>query len=457
MENTNSKQYNLNNKNTEISRFKKGDRLVVTVKRVCEEGVYVDYPGICCGCVSARCWGNGEERTVALSKIASGDKLDVEVVAWHHQNGMLSLALHGLNSATSQLRRHSPDKTGSMKRYALNRAGHKCTTRVASAQKPKFKPISPRSTLLFDFANVLGQIEPKYAIDMLESIECDLTAAGYNVLFFIERRAMVWAMRNQESYEDEIRLRDLFSRKERVTVVTGFGSKADLTILQIASFMPDSVCVSCDRFDDYAEAFPGIVGTNRVRAFSVTYTGGTSVLCVDGLTMPIAVRRRETKAVANSVPDCESDADVNGAEGGCEAVFMNVPDDMSQLEEGVPEVTDTMCVGRMDEAKPGEVHQEYIIRRLGKEAKRDPERYFTLADLYSRSMECDRKLVAKYERLGWQHMKVRRESPVRDMRRYVQMQTMGYSSVPHLSASRCKAARMSECARTFCGNARHAS
>ena len=178
-----------------------------------------------------------------------------------------------------------------------------------------------------------------------------------------------------------------------MTVVYGEKTEADLPLLQTAAMLPNAVCVSRDRFRDYAAAFPGIVGSERVRPFTFVQVAGTTHLSIDGVRDAIPIRRNTSRASAGNMAT-------------------EVPQDSNAPAESRPTAV-TLSVS------PELPHnRETEIRLLSQAARKDPSKYLALADLYSSTDKLeDQKLAAKYEALGLKRAKMLRETRIRDQRR----------------------------------------
>lgn len=351
-----------------------GERFTATVKAVRPEGVYIDRAGVGSGTISTACWGSGQARKEALSKIRPGDQFEVEVVSWDPKTKTLSLVLPGMNNCV------------------------RAQNSSARSSKPQFAPIPVGSTLLIDFSNLLGGFKSEgnpasWAIPLLESVEAQLTAAGYGVHFFMEERTFNWISTNQRDSEDKKLFQELCFRKDRVTVVCGKKTEADHPILQTAAMLPDAVCVSRDHFRDYAAAFSGIVGSERIRTFTVMRVAGHTLLSIDGIKNAILVRRQASHATEAQM--------VTNMPQKPEAPVTN-----ESTAETIPVSQQTFR------------NRETEIRLLSMAARKDPSKYLALADLYwSTSKAEDRKLAAKFETLWLKRKKSLRESRIRDQRR----------------------------------------
>lgn len=351
-----------------------GERFMATVKAVRPEGVYIDRTGGGSGIISTACWGSGRARVEALSKIQPGDQFEVEVVSWYPLTKTLSLVLPGMSDC---VRAQRP---------------------IAHSAKPQFAPIPVGSTLLIDFSNLLGGFKSEgnpasWALPLLESVETQLTAAGYGVHFFMEERTFTWISANLPDPADKKFFQKRCSRKDSVTVVCGKNTEADHPILQTAAMLPDAVCVSRDHFRDYAAAFSGIVGSERIRPFTVMRIAGHTLLSIDGIKNAVLVRRQ-----ANHASEAKTGTNMPQKP---EAPVTN-----ESTAETIPVPQQTFR------------NRETEIRLLSMAARKDPSKYLALADLYwSTSKAEDRKLAAKFDALGWRRAKILRERSIRAQRR----------------------------------------
>lgn len=85
--------------------------------------------------------------------------------------------------------------------------------------------------------------------------------------------------------------------------MTIVGREADLAILQVLKTVPNSVGLTNDRYADYAKTFPDLVGTPRLRGFSVTKIDDLKLISIDGLSKAVKVSERvEQKAQALEAP-----------------------------------------------------------------------------------------------------------------------------------------------------------
>ncbi len=304
--------------------------------------------------------------------------------------------------------------------------------------KPRFEPIPTGSALLVDFANLIGGFKVEenpasQAIPLMESMEKGLEAMGFNVHFFIEHRTLTWVVTNQANHKDGPRFMELCDRMDKVTVVSGWQSEADTAILQTATALPNAVCISRDQYRDYAGEYPEIVGTARVRAFNIVRISGNTLLCIDGVKSPIAVsvlsEHQPSKAKTTQAP--EEQPETGAFDEPCVA-----------QEPVAPQSPEKRSVKAAPAFPPVFHNREAAIRVLAKAAKKDPENYFALADLYSSAETSeDRKLAAKYYSLGKEREKSIRQTRSRDQRRYAERRRAGGSSDAHLSAQRWEAAQ----------------
>lgn len=273
---------NKNVTNCKKSEFVPERTLRATVKAVNKTGVMVKMPcGRGAGVISSRCWGTGIEREDALAAIRPGDELDVIVRSYDARTMTLSLVLVGCEHLVASTKKESKKMVRQVARP--QRAMYPC--------KPSFVPIAANTMLLWDASNLLGAAGAENAARTFAAISESMSEQGYKTMFFIERRCLTWALHNQRSTDEADEL-DAFARRGDVVIVGDGGNgtgEADSAILQMAEAMPGSVCVTRDRYEDYAHAYPGIVGTDRIRSFSVAKAGGKSMILVNGLAHAIVV------------------------------------------------------------------------------------------------------------------------------------------------------------------------
>lgn len=388
-----------------LHNYTPGERFSARIKSIRPEGVYIDRPGIGSGTISPRCWGEGVARRAALAKLRPGDEVEVEVVSWHPETKTLSLVRPGT-------KRQAPKRTS------------------IRSPKPQVKLIPNGTVLLVDLANVLGafserKLRASFAVPLFKALQKDLTALGYKPHFLLERRALEWVVRCQTDIDKGRLFRRLCADTDTVSIVCGSKAEADFPLLQMASALPDSVCVSRDRFRDYATAFPDIVGTNRVRTFALRTIPGDRVpsVFIDGIKAPIRLTETEVPSEGVVTPT-EKDADSKATP--------------SRDPSALPAHTSPEPVLPQPIRK-----RETSIRRLSQLAKKDPENYFALAELYSASEDAEElKLSAKLDALGRKRMKDRRLSLIRDQRRCAMISHLQLFGTIHLSASRKRRATL---------------
>ena len=395
--------------NCKYSEFVPGQMFRATVKTVCETGVMVKMPGgRGAGVISSRCWGKGIEHAKALAAIRPGDEFDVTVCRFDAHTSTLSLVLAACKHLMPAPRK--AEKT--VRNDCLPPQGVKCP------RKPEFKPIASGTMLLWDASNLLGAIEVENAAQTLKTVAGALSDQGYKPMFFIERRCLTWARRNQRTATDATAF-DMFMRRGDVVVVGDGGTgnaEADCAILQMAEALPDSVCVSRDHFSDYAHVYPDIVGTNRIRSFSVAKIGGKTMILVNGVAHAIVVedgqmQKADADAVTTPVNMLPMETNIPVARGG----LLTVADE---------------CVRRGD--------AKGAVRIYTKVAKRDPLAYHALAEMYreGNAVCADGKKATHYERLARTAEKTRRACLVRDRRRRAEAIRSGHYSAGHFSAKR---------------------
>ena len=420
--------------NCKKSEFVPGRTLRATVKVVHKMGVEVKMPsGRGSGIISSRCWGTGIERDKALAAIRPGDEFDVVVRSYDARTMTLSLALVGCEylgllpgkGQKKMVRQESRPQS------------------VAYPRKPSFVPIAVDTMLLWDASNLLGVVGAENAARTFGAIAGSMSEQGYKTMFFIERRCLTWALHNQRS-TDEADALDAFARRGDVVVVGDGGNgtgEADCAILQMAEALPGSVCVTRDRYEDYACTYPGIVGTDRIRSFSVAKADGKSMILVNGLAHAIVVEDgRKKTAIAPSVPAV-------GVQTPKSMVSLVVaPVVTSPAERQTPSTEVDNASGHSglfavadERVRCGDT--QGAVRLYAKVAKRNPVAYRVLAAMYreGHSVDVDKKKALHYEHLARTSEKRCRERSLRERRMRAEAIRGGRYSVDHFAAKRRKA------------------
>ena len=249
-----------------------GQIVTATIKQARFEGLVLDVAGVRSAIMSPCAFGYGRSRVEAISQLRSGDQVVGRVVGYYPETSQMTLEFVSFPKQN------------------------------ACKRKTDYKPIPQGTVFLWDVANLFGKVGPEDAAWRLGSIARSLETQGYRSLFFIERRSLTWAMHNQLSASDAAAL-DEFARRDNFSIVADGGKgrrdEADCTILQVAEAIPNSVCVSCDHYGDYAKAHPGIVGTDRVRSFSVSKLDGKLMISVSGLKRAIVVEPQSDEVIGN--------------------------------------------------------------------------------------------------------------------------------------------------------------
>ena len=373
-----SNQLNINTKEYYMSSQhpKAGEKFPATVKLVRPEGVYFEKRGDWSGCIAASFFGKGATREAALTKIHPGDTCEVEILAVHPGNRSLE--------------------------FALAKGGKQAEP---TSRKPSFAPCPEGTLFLFDLSNFLGAVAGRRGADWVDAIEKSLTASGYSVLFFVERRCLAWARHQQITDLDGDRILALGKRINRVTVISGRG-EADLAILHVAAAVPGSVCISRDSFRDYEAAFPDIVGSNRVKSFTLANVSGKRVLSIDGVRDPISLEDPEPTPPVAEAESVET-------EPATPAVSTDKDTALADLADST--AADKGAFGGAVAWRPR--HRRGAATHFyAKSARNDPNLFYALADQYAAGTEEERKLAAKYEKLAFQKEKRLREVKFRKMR-----------------------------------------
>lgn len=373
-----------------------GQIIDATIRKARVEGLILNVIGVSSAVMSTKAFGSGEDRLATISRMKTGDRISGRIVAYYPRTSQLTLEYV------------PPVKT-------------------AHSNKLERQALKEGTVFLWDTANLLGFTGPENAAQILGAIADELKTQGYKAVFFLEFRTYTWARCNQLCTADTDAL-DAFVKREDVALVSNNGapqdkSEADSPILQVAEAIDGSVCASNDHFADYAKLHPGIVGTDRVCPFTTLKVLGKTIITIEGLTRAIVVDHTKGDVVA---------ADDVAAEP------QNQP-------ASVPEpVVVTMGLAAVAEkyARKGDIHN--AVRIYAKMAKKDPEGYRALADMYGEGIGvcADLKKAAKYERLARKQEKRRVECEKRYNRLRVQSARDGNYQVSHFSAKRRKALRL---------------
>lgn len=246
----------MNTKTISSLNFTAGDVVAVKVTAVrYESGMEVQtVKGCVPGVIKMSCFGaTREERKVAMAQYAIGQQVIAKVCAYYEDMQRLVMVL----ASSEDVQR----------------------IKAVSAKKPAKRLLPKGTPILIDSANVLGRVHDVAMevtpIEALRSLDEGLLRLGYEPIFFMEYRTYGWAMK---AYSASAEAFDAFC-KEKVGFVT---SEADEVLLQTAFSMPDAVILTNDRFRDYAEAYPEIVGTKRMRGYSVV-GGAYPVVSIPGI------------------------------------------------------------------------------------------------------------------------------------------------------------------------------
>ena len=205
----------------------------------------------------------------------------------------------------SAKRKMAAVKHGSVRRNDRKRQSRSANARrifangqVLTATVKRFKPLKPSyetlpkgTVVLIDGANLLHEFEPAEAPKVLRSVVDGLQEQGYDARIYLEHRAWKFMCFHQGSEEAGEKFKAL-CRELNVTIV---GREADLAILQVLKTVPESVGLTNDRYVDYAKTFPDLVGTPRLRGFSVTKIDDLKLISVDGLSKAVKVEQTEQK------------------------------------------------------------------------------------------------------------------------------------------------------------------
>ncbi len=165
---------------------------------------------------------------------------------------------------------------------------------------------------LFDTANFLSRTGHERAARTLEEVSEQLASQEYRAVFFLERRAYDYACDQQGSAQDLAMLKAFAGRENFVLLGEERGeerSESDDAMLQLAEVLPNSVCISRDKFRDYAPIHPDIVKSGRIRGFTVLHLDNVKYIMIKGLKRAIMIndmRKEATTVVAWPVPEVKA-------------------------------------------------------------------------------------------------------------------------------------------------------
>ena len=250
--------------------FANGQVLTATVKRVDKASAYFTVKGACSVVVSAK--SCEESGTIRFADLRGGQTVRVRVKAWYPQTQQIVL------SGVEEIVRSCAEKP----------IVGKCVERVV---KPAYETLPRGTVVLVDGANLLHAFEPAEAPKVLRSVVDGLKEQGYDARIYLEHRVWKFMCFHQGSEEAGEKFKAL-CRELDVTIV---GREADLAILQVLKTVPESVGLTNDRYSDYAKTFPDLVGTPRLRGFSVTKIDDLKLISVDGLSKAVKVEQTEQK------------------------------------------------------------------------------------------------------------------------------------------------------------------
>ena len=161
-----------------------------------------------------------------------------------------------------------------------------------TSRKPDRKVLRAGTFFLFDTANLLASTGLRRAARTLEVISWDLASQGYRTLFFLERRSFDYVRARQDSVQDAAML-EAFARRGDVVLLDeecgGEKSEADDAMLQLAEVLPNSVCITRDKFLDYAAIHPGVVKSGRVRGYKVVRLDDAMYITIKGLKRAVVI------------------------------------------------------------------------------------------------------------------------------------------------------------------------
>ena len=258
---------------------------------------------------------------------------------------------------------------------------------------------------------------------------------------------------NKVSWDEEDELAEFAARADVVVVEDGGrkdGGEADCAMLQMAEVFEDSVCLTQDRFLDYANVHPSIVGTRRVRPFSVAMLEGRIIVLVSGLVRAIAIDVRDSgvlsvekdeREITQPPVDMPAPAELPAED---KVLGHEAPEQVASEPEEVTAACVTEECAAENDAPAGSLEEAYVrkadlllargegeraVRYLCRVAEKDYRAYYALAEHYAGK---DVKLERKYLRLAAAAERRDRKTRLRYERRFAAAKRDGLKS-GHLS------------------------
>lgn len=259
--------------------FTEGQILSATVKRVDKVVAYFSVAGACSATVSAKACAKGA--AVAFGDLAEGQQVRVRVKAWYPRTRQLVLA--GVEEIVCAVKVKTPN---------IGKKAGTCDYAPRTA-KPDYETLPKGTVILVDGANLLHEFEPTEASTVLRAVADGLKEQGYEARVCLEHRAWKFYSCHQGSEKAGEKFKALCRELDVTTV----GREADLAILQMLKAVPKSVGLTNDRYADYAKTFPDLVGTPRLRRFSVTKIKDMKLISIDGLDKAITIAEQVEQKV----------------------------------------------------------------------------------------------------------------------------------------------------------------
>lgn len=257
--------YRAEDKNSNIS-FHEGQIVLGNVKCIAGGCAYFNVQGANSVVVSLNSLSGGGISKVSLLHHKKRDVFRLRVKSWYPKTKQLVLSgVIGRVAAGFPVKKNSN----------------------VMKDKTDYTPLAKGTAILVDGANLLSAFKPSEAADVLISLSSGLKDAGYGIKIFLEHRSWKYLVCNQESEEAGKRFKSV-CRDFDVTIV---GRESDLAILQGLGAVAGTVGLTNDRYSDYAKVFPDLVGTSRLRGFSVTEISGEKLLMIDGLAKAVKIDR----------------------------------------------------------------------------------------------------------------------------------------------------------------------
>lgn len=366
-------------------------KVVSAVFEAAHDGcAYFKVPGAGAAVLSLKALGMGTIREDMSNSLHKGMNFQLVVKSWNPQNRQIVFA----------------DFAGGFP------AGVSCkfpqTPKIApKGTKPQYKLLPKGTLFLVDGANYLSEFRPEDVACAFRGLKDGLSSEGYRVHFFLESRTLNWILGRLENQACRAALQRTFGDLG----VTMVKHESDSVILQVMSRFDNSVGLSCDHFDDYAAAYPDLVGSSRVRDFTVFPIGKDKLVTIEGVRSAICIPSSEAKPMVEpEKKEALALPPVTEEDDGFKTAGEAVPEKPRHVRVfGVSRMGGLVGAGYSFLDKGKIVAAAHCFSKV---AEKNPCGFAALADVYAG----DANLAAKYDELAEQARIVQRESFRRSLR-----------------------------------------